>query len=146
MWQDLFVGTKFKVIFRGQGQISRSQFSKKWQWSGAAKVLHKRILFWLEIYSSTWRVPWCDHVLSKGLRRQAPMSRSQLGISCIMGSPFDTQLFTTQSQLLKTLKKKALENNVGKGGNAGNQHFLVFPQSANSFNLVSSKILSFSKE
>ena len=27
-----------------------------------------------------------------------------------------------------TLKKKALENTVGKGENAGNQHFLLFPQ------------------
>ena len=26
-------------------------------------------------------------------------------------------------------KKKALENTVGKGENAGNQHFLLFPQS-----------------
>ena len=29
---------------------------------------------------------------------------------------------------LTTLKKKALENIVGKGVNAGNQHFLLFPQ------------------
>ena len=27
-----------------------------------------------------------------------------------------------------TLKKEAFENIVGKGENAGNQHFLVFPQ------------------
>ena len=27
-----------------------------------------------------------------------------------------------------TLKKKALENIVGKGENAGSQHFLLFPQ------------------
>ena len=38
------------------------------------------------------------------------------------------QLFPTQSQLLTTLRKKALENTVGKGENAGNQHFLLFPQ------------------
>ena len=61
---------------------------------------------------------------------------------------------------LKTLKKKAFENIVGKGENAGHQHFLLFPQcflpdqrqkiiilvtltlsSANAFNLVESKIL-----
>ena len=36
--------------------------------------------------------------------------------------------FTTQSRLLTTLKKKPFENNVGKGENAGNQHFLVFPK------------------
>ena len=63
-----------------------------------------------------------------------------------------------------TLKKKALENTVGKEENAGNQHFLLFPQcflflsqreivilemfnlsSANAFNLVMSKNLSFGK-
>ena len=37
-------------------------------------------------------------------------------------------LFTTQSRLLTTLKEKAFENIVGKGENAGNQHFLLFPQ------------------
>ena len=36
--------------------------------------------------------------------------------------------FTTQSRLLTTLKKKPFENDVGKGENAGNQHFLLFPQ------------------
>ena len=36
--------------------------------------------------------------------------------------------FTTQSRLLTPLKKKAFENIVGKGENAGNQHFLLFPQ------------------
>ena len=62
------------------------------------------------------------------------------------------------------LKKKALENNMGKGENAGNQHFLLFAKSfllqhreiaifitfnllfANAFNLVASEILSFGKE
>ena len=56
----------------------------------------------------------------------------------------------------------ALENNVGKGENAGNQHLLLFRHctlskreililatfnlsSANAFNLVTSKILSFGK-
>ena len=33
----------------------------------------------------------------------------------------------TQSQLLTTLYKKSFENIVGKGENAGNQHFLLFP-------------------
>ena len=41
---------------------------------------------------------------------------------------FSPQLFTTQSQLLRTIKKTALENTVGKGENAGNQHFLLLPQ------------------
>ena len=63
-----------------------------------------------------------------------------------------------------TLKKKALENTVGKGESAGNQHFLLFQKhflllskreiiilamfnvsSANILNLVKSKILLFGK-
>ena len=61
-----------------------------------------------------------------------------------------------------TLKNEALENTVEKGENAGNQHFLIFPQyflsyqreklsfrknlfSVNPFNLVMSKILLFGK-
>ena len=38
------------------------------------------------------------------------------------------QPFTTQYPLLTTLKKKLVENIVGKGENAGCQHFLLFPQ------------------
>ena len=64
-----------------------------------------------------------------------------------------------------TSVKKPFENIVGKGENAGNQHFLLFPQcflpfllqnsffkshlillSANAFNLDQSKILLFGKE
>ena len=41
---------------------------------------------------------------------------------------YPLERFPTQSRLLKTLKMKILENNVGKGENAGNQHFLLFPQ------------------
>ena len=40
----------------------------------------------------------------------------------------DTLLCTTQSRLLTTLKKKSFKNIVGNGENAGNQHFLLFPQ------------------
>ena len=36
-------------------------------------------------------------------------------------------LGTMQSQIVTTLKKEAFENIVGKGENAGNQHFLLFP-------------------
>ena len=39
-----------------------------------------------------------------------------------------TDLFTTQSQLLTTLKNEPFENVVGKGENACNQHFLLFLQ------------------
>ena len=35
---------------------------------------------------------------------------------------------TTQSGHLIPLEKKAFENIVGKGENAGNQHLLLFPQ------------------
>ena len=37
-------------------------------------------------------------------------------------------LFPTYSRLLTTLKKKPKENIVGKGENAGNQHFLLYRQ------------------
>ena len=38
------------------------------------------------------------------------------------------QSFTIQSRLLTTLSKRPFEKIVGKGENAGNQHFLLFPQ------------------
>ena len=37
--------------------------------------------------------------------------------------PFRFLIFTKQSQLLTTLLKKPFENILGKGENAGNQHF-----------------------
>ena len=36
--------------------------------------------------------------------------------------------FPIETRLLTTLRKKPFENIVGKGENAGNQHFLLFPQ------------------
>ena len=39
-----------------------------------------------------------------------------------------TSLFTAQSRLLTTLGKRTYENVVGKEENAGNNHFLPFPQ------------------
>ena len=39
-----------------------------------------------------------------------------------------SQLFTKQSRILTTLKMKPFENIVGKVENAGNQHFLIFPE------------------
>ena len=75
------------------------------------------------------------------------------------------EIFVTQSQLLTTLGWETFENILGKGENAGNQHFLPFPKyflhfqkqnsnfsvtiillSAKAFNLDHSKILSFGKE
>ena len=38
------------------------------------------------------------------------------------------KLFATQSRLLTTLQKKAFENIVETGENAGNHHFLLFQQ------------------
>ena len=74
-------------------------------------------------------------------------------------------LLTTQSQLLTTLGKEALEKILGKEENACNQLFLLFPKSflpfpkqvsfflvafifpsASSLNLDRSKILLFGKE
>ena len=39
-----------------------------------------------------------------------------------------SDLFTTQSQLLTTLSKTPFENIEEKGENAGNQHFVLFPE------------------
>ena len=36
--------------------------------------------------------------------------------------------FTTLPRFLTTLKRKPFENIEGEGENAGNQHFLLFPQ------------------
>ena len=47
---------------------------------------------------------------------------------CFFYNVFKTLLFTTQSQLLTTLKEMAFQNTVGKAENAGIQHFLLFPQ------------------
>ena len=74
-------------------------------------------------------------------------------------------LFTSRSRLSTTLRMKALETIVGKGENAGNHHFLLFPRcfltfpkqissfelhfdlsSANAFNLDKFKNFSFGKE
>ena len=35
---------------------------------------------------------------------------------------------TTRRCLLKHMEKRSFENIAGKGENAGNQHFLLFPQ------------------
>ena len=43
-------------------------------------------------------------------------------------SPCTTNQPATQSQLLMTLTNRPFENTVGKGENAGNQHFLLFSQ------------------
>ena len=53
------------------------------------------------------------------------------GRGCVEGQDFVTphaEPLTTQSRLLIPLERKAFENIVGKGENAGNQHFLLFPQ------------------
>ena len=39
-----------------------------------------------------------------------------------------TWAFTTQSGVLMTLEKQPFENIVGKGGNTGDQYFLLFPK------------------
>ena len=41
--------------------------------------------------------------------------------------------FTTESRLLTTPTERSFENILGKGENAGNQHFLLFPQCFLSF-------------
>ena len=68
-------------------------------------------------------------------------------------------MFTTQSKVLMNLGWRAFETIVEKGENAGNQHFLLFPQdllhyqfsrfnlsSANALNLNESRISSLGNE
>ena len=50
------------------------------------------------------------------------------GVFRTLDSMRQTLLFTTQSQLLMTLRSKPFENIVGEGEIAVNQHFLLFPQ------------------
>ena len=42
-------------------------------------------------------------------------------------------LFTKQARPLTTLRKVAFENILGKGENAGDQHFLLFPRMLSTF-------------
>ena len=63
------------------------------------------------------------------------------------------ELFITQSRFLMTFAKKPFENMEGKGENAGNQHFILFPpcfqpyqrqkSSFNYFHFVACKCLQF---
>ena len=61
--------------------------------------------------------------------QSAHSARADKGRNVPNHYPIDClKLFTTQSRLLSTLGKKPFENTVGKGENAGDQHFLLFPQ------------------
>ena len=51
----------------------------------------------------------------------------------LLADEYFYEVFTTQSRLFTTLKKKPFENFEGNGENAGNQHFLLFPQCFLSF-------------
>ena len=51
--------------------------------------------------------------------------------------------FTTQSGLLTTLYKRPFEKIVGKGENADNQHFLLFPQCFQLFPFLSLSYIYF---
>ena len=54
-----------------------------------------------------------------------------------------SQLFTARSELLMTLKNKALENTVVNEENAGSQHFLVPSILSFSHNIVNSSVKFF---
>ena len=47
---------------------------------------------------------------------------------CWKSNVASIELFTTQSRLITTCRKMPFERTVGKGENAGKQHFLLFPQ------------------
>ena len=75
--------------------------------------------------TAVWR-KFLRNVLRKNLGRVDVQGSSLvIALYCrsIMGR---LKLYTIQSRLWTTLKKTAFENMVGKGENAGNQHFLLF--------------------
>ena len=47
--------------------------------------------------------------------------------ACVKDKSNEAQFFTTKYPVLTTFLKKAFENIVGKGENAGHQHFFLFP-------------------
>ena len=109
-------------------------------------------------------------MFSKGFLYKVVKSRDSgivLAVNFYYGGKCTIQdkTFTTLSRLLKTPLYKPFENIVGKGENAGNHHFLLFPtmfsahlktnfsfsvtfmmSSAYAFSFDQSKILSFGKE
>ena len=60
---------------------------------------------------------------SSCIKPYSPKNPSHQCIAHFYYKPYELTLFHTTP----TLKKKALENIVGKGENAGNQHFLLLP-------------------
>ena len=69
-----------------------------------------------------------EHFVGKGENAGYPLLVSSLP-KISLKSPLSQGLllFTTQSQFLTILGKSPLKT-LGKGKNAGNQHFLLFPQ------------------
>ena len=61
-------------------------------------------------------------------RRRQKVSLCGNGLSEVQEIPVSFELFTTQSRLSTTLRKRPFENIVGRGEKAGNQHFLLFAQ------------------
>ena len=116
-----------------------------------------------------WKEKLCLYWCEKARKHTCVICRHNVSISSNISlllelSPKVSWPFSTQTWLLTSLKKKAFENIVGKEENAGNKHFLLFPQcfllfpkqisifesellsSANALNLDKSEILLFGKE
>ena len=115
-------------------------------------VMCDRVAIMGKLLSTRWS--YGDYFSSlHDLDLELPVYNFQMILLLINSLPNDPDFLTT-------LKKKAVENVVGKGEKAGSQHFLLFPKcflpipkrssfilsSANDFNLDQSKNLSLDKE
>ena len=80
---------------------------------------------WFQV-NFTWKTK--KKKLKKGKKKKKKKNSFGEGLIFSIFPQWLEMKFLTQFQLLTTLKKKGLENTVGKDReNAGNQHFLFFP-------------------
>ena len=117
-------------------RVRRRQFKIQWKWQ---KVLQK----WVENtvgkgeiarYEQFLLFPQCFQKTctadteKPGLGKEINTLSSWKWTFYRFISSIKLKSFTTKTWLLTTLWKQPFENIVGKGENAGNQHFLLFPQ------------------
>ena len=89
-------------------------------------LLWKKEKMLITIIFSSFPTMFQEGIFLKLVKTWECVPRVQLNALC-------TELFTTQSRLLTTLRKKPFENTWLKGKIAANQHFLLFPQCFLSF-------------
>ena len=76
----------------------------------------------------TLPVQWAKSGVWQTEQIQIRLCRSRSATFSTKPTKFNLKLFTTQSGLSMTLRKKPFGNIVRKEENASNQHFLLFPQ------------------